>query len=123
MCLVIIRTQKLNGMRGDNRQSEFRSQLDCLAHMQLFTRKTATLHFQIKTRRKQAGIFLRQHIGPRQIAIQNGRAHFAQMRAGQCDQAIRTGKQPLLAYLGSALMLVFQIGAGKQITQTQVAGI
>ena len=86
--LEIVYAEELHRMRRHHRQPEFRRELQRLAQMRFLACKTVALHLQIIASRKQPGIFLRQLTRCCSVAIQQCRAHFAEMRSRQCNQAI-----------------------------------
>ena len=84
---VVIGLQILHRMGGHHRQLQAGGQLHRFAHMQLIIRAATALQLQIKAMRKHRRPLQGHVAGPLAVALHQGLAHVAHLRARQSQQA------------------------------------
>ena len=84
---VVIGLQILHRMGGHHRQLQAGGQLHRFAHMQLIIRAATALQLQIKAMRKNCRPLQGHVAGPLAVALHQGLAHVAHLRARQSQQA------------------------------------
>ncbi len=112
MRFEVILIHELDRVRGHHRQFKFHRQIEMALYRRLAFRFAGALQFQIEGAGKSTLPPLRQQARLLVIAVEQGHADFAHMRAGQTDQAaVIATVEPFFADFRFAAALVFKEGA------------
>ena len=116
------RLQKLDRMGGHHRQAGRRRNGDRLAHLGFHIRLAGALDFDIESVGENLGPAPGATLGRIGLAVFDGDADVAEMRARQGDQAVAVRlvlqvPQPLNADFGAAAMQILKPGLGQQFAQ------
>ncbi len=112
----IVRGNKLNRVRSNDRQVHLCCQTHGSLYIQLVAVRTAALQLNIESTREQTVPVAGAITGQIQIAIGQSLAYITHTSTGQGNQAT-TFFQPGALYLCPPLVLVPQPGAGQNVTQ------
>ena len=121
MGLVVIGLQILHRVGGHHGQFQSGGQLHGFAHMQLVVGPATALQFDIKPVRKHRRPLQGHVTGALAVALHQGLAHVAHLRARQGQQTCRQLLQPSQAHHRLPLDGLVGPSPGEQFTQIQIA--